>query len=175
MKKIVTIFMVLAFPYMKVSAQNITVASATGQMPATFIQNNLLGGGVYVFNAKYANSLGIIASPGIGTFQSNGYSGLSMQSGIVMTTGDIDIAVGPNSTGSQSTMYNYNYSDPEMESVATDEINGCSTLDFDFVCLSDMVSFQYCFASEEYPEWVCSDYNDVFAFFLKGQMLVEKS
>ena len=168
MKKIVTIFMVLAFPYMKVSAQNITVASATGQMPATFIQNNLLGGGVYVFNAKYANSLGIIASPGIGTFQSNGYSGLSMQSGIVMTTGDIDIAVGPNSTGSQSTMYNYNYSDPEMESVATDEINGCSTLDFDFVCLSDMVSFQYCFASEEYPEWVCSDYNDVFAFFLTG-------
>ena len=168
MKKIVTILMVLIFSAFGVSAQNITVTSAVGQSPATFIQNNLLGGGVYVFNAKYANSLGNISSPGIGTFQANGFQDLSMQNGIVMTTGDINIAPGPNDQLGASTTNNTNYSDPEMASVATDDINGCSTLDFDFVCLADQVSFLYCFASEEYPEYVCSDYNDVFAFFLTG-------
>lgn len=148
-------------------AQNITVTSAVGQSPATFIQNNLLGGGVYVFNAKYANSQSPITTAGIGTFTANGYQGLSMQNGIVMTTGDITVAEGPNNGGYVSSPAG-NYSDPEMAVVATSDINGCSTLDFDFVSLSNSVSFQYCFGSEEYPEWVCSDYNDVFAFFLTG-------
>ncbi len=147
---------------------NISVTPATGQLPADFVQNNLLGGGVYVFNAKYANMSGAISVPGIGTFQSNGFGGLSMQNGILMTTGDISLAVGPNDQDGASTTGNSNYSDPEMAPVASDEVNGCSTLDFDFVSLSNSVSFNYCFASEEYPEYVCSQYNDVFAFFLTG-------
>src|SRR5690606_9884909 len=28
--------------------------------------------------------------------------------------------------------------------------------------------FNYAFASEEYPEWACSGFNDVFAFILTG-------
>ena len=41
-------------------------------------------------------------------------------------------------------------------------------LEFDFVPSSDTVRFNYVFASEEYLNFVNSNYNDVFAFFISG-------
>ena len=149
-------------------AQNITVQDAIGQAPAAFIQNNLLGGGVYVFNAKFDNTSGNISTANIGTFQANGFMGLSMTGGVIMTTGNIDVAPGPNNSGSTTNAINGYYSDPEMAAVSTNSINGCSTLDFDFVTLSGSIQMNYCFASEEYPEYVCANVNDVFAFFVTG-------
>lgn len=168
MRKLVTTLCAMACLAVGLQAQNITVTSAVGQTPAAFIQNNLLGGGVYIFNAKFSNSASAISTDNIGTFQANGFMGLMMMDGVLMTTGNISVAPGPNNmSGSSNAIAGY-YSDPEMENVATSTINGCSTLDFDFVTLSNSVSFNYCFASEEYPEYVCSNFNDVFAFFVTG-------
>lgn len=170
MKKLITFLTTLACLCTGASAQNIIVQDALGQTAASFIQNNLLGDGVYVFNAMYNNSSGVISAPSIGTFQSNGYLGLSMSNGIIMTTGNIDVAPGPNSNEGYTHFVEGYYSDPELEPIAgsMSMISGCSTLDFDFVSLSDHMSFNYCFASEEYPEYVCSAFNDVFAFLLTG-------
>lgn len=168
MRKHVTIFAVLVILWTGASAQNIIVQDVIGQMPAAFIQNNLLGDGVYVFNARYNNTPGAINVPSIGTFQSNGFAGLMMNSGIIMTTGDIDVAPGPNSNEGYTHFVDGYYSDPELQPIVASTINGCSTLDFDFVSLSESMSFNYCFASEEYPEYVCSAFNDVFAFLLTG-------
>ena len=168
MKKLITVFCALLCLAASVCAQNVTVTNALGQMPATFINNNLLGGGVYIFNAKYNNTTSPINYQNIGTFQANGFGGLMMDHGIIMTTGNISVAPGPNSqTGASSAIDGY-YSDPEMAPIATASVTSCATLDFDFVCLSSYVSFNYTFASEEYPEYVCSNFNDVFAFFLTG-------
>ena len=41
-------------------------------------------------------------------------------------------------------------------------------LEFDFVPSSDTVKFNYVFASEEYLDFVNSNYNDVFAFLISG-------
>ncbi|HEY0977628.1 MAG TPA: choice-of-anchor L domain-containing protein [Flavobacteriales bacterium] len=43
-----------------------------------------------------------------------------------------------------------------------------AVLEFDFVPENDMISFRYVFSSEEYERWACSQYNDVFGFFLSG-------
>ena len=164
-------FMTPAF----LSAQNVTVQSVVGQNVGNFLMQNLVGEGVYIYNAKYNGNYNSIPSQHqqIGTFQANGFSGLSMESGIVMTTGYVTVAEGPNSSAaapSYGTYPSYSYYiDPQMaaRNIVTNAA-ACSTLDFDFVSLSSSVSFTYCFGSDEYPEYVGSQYNDVFVFFLTG-------
>lgn len=49
-----------------------------------------------------------------------------------------------------------------------DDINDKAILEFDFVSSGDVLSFNYVFGSDEYNEWINSQFNDVFAFFLSG-------
>jgi gliding motility-associated-like protein len=37
-----------------------------------------------------------------------------------------------------------------------------------FIPNADTLRFRYCFGSEEYPEYACSQFNDVFGFFIQG-------
>lgn len=168
MKKAIVSFVMFFGVACGLSAQNVTVVSAAGQNVETFVKNFFVGEGVHVFNVKFNNVSGNIVKPQIGTFQSNGFVGAMMDSGIVLTTGDVSVAEGPNSNGAASQPVGSYYSDPLMGVVSTGNIMACATLDFDFVCLSNHVSFNYCFGSEEYPEYVGSNFNDVFVFFLTG-------
>jgi len=43
-----------------------------------------------------------------------------------------------------------------------------SILEMDITPSTDSICFYYVFASEEYPEWVFTSFNDVFAFFISG-------
>lgn len=149
-------------------SQNITVSSATGQQIEAFLNAYLVGNGVTVSNAMFNGTVGTVATDHIGTFSANGFTGLSMDAGVIMTTGCISVAPGPNSAdGASSTQCGY-YSDSQLQPLATATINGCATLDFDFMCNASTVEFNYVFASEEYPEYVCSEFNDIFAFFISG-------
>lgn len=171
MKKSITILCALAMSTLLSYGQNVTVQSAVGMNLNNFLMQNLVGQGVYIYNAKFNNMAGAIQAiyPQIGTFQSNGFAGLSMTSGIVLTTGNVSVAGGPNSSPAASASVSPRYIDPQMNTMdVTDNAFSCATLDFDFVCLSPYVTFTYCFGSEEYPEWVASQYNDVFVFFLTG-------
>ncbi|MBQ8704043.1 MAG: T9SS type A sorting domain-containing protein [Bacteroidales bacterium] len=152
------------------AAQNISVSSAVGQNITTFVQDNLIGQGVYVTNVKYGNQTGNISKPMIGTFQSNGFLHLQMDSGVVMTTGNISVAPGPNNLTGAYTTVSGAYEDTQLNTYlpSGQSVTTCSTIDFDFVSISPYVTLNYCFASEEYPEWVCSSYNDIFAFLVTG-------
>jgi len=46
--------------------------------------------------------------------------------------------------------------------------NDAAVLEFDLIPVGNILEFQYVFASEEYLEWVGSNYNDVFGFFISG-------
>ncbi|MEZ5004104.1 MAG: choice-of-anchor L domain-containing protein [Chitinophagales bacterium] len=52
--------------------------------------------------------------------------------------------------------------------VNRNSITDAFIIEFDFVPNGDSVSFKYVFASEEYPDYVCSEFNDGFGFFLSG-------
>ena len=168
MKRIL-VFVALLLPLLS-QAQNITVTSAQGQNITTFVEQHLKGNGVYITNVKFNNVQGNITFPQIGTFNSNGYQNLQMDQGVIMTTGNVSVAPGPNSSGGASSRVTPHYTDnmTQMAALVSNPLTSCATLDFDFVSISPFVTLNYCFGSEEYPEYVWSTFNDVFAFFVTG-------
>jgi len=55
-----------------------------------------------------------------------------------------------------------------LPSIGPYHLFDAAILEFDFTSLVDTIKFRYVFASEEYPTYVCSQYNDVFGFFITG-------
>jgi outer membrane protein OmpA-like peptidoglycan-associated protein len=97
-------------------------------------------------------------------------SNLAIQSGILLTTGRASNAIGPNHSGGKSRNNNTDVFDKDLSKLANDdkEVRDRCILEFDIVPIGDEISFNYIFASEEYPEYVGSSYNDVFGFFVSG-------
>ena len=135
--------------------------------PAELLNNVLLGGGVSVSNVTY-NGVPAPATPqvGSGSFTYTGTE-LGLPAGIILSTGEISSAVGP-ADDNFSSDPNGTGSDPDLVAVAANDINDQAVLEFDFIPTGDSLSFRYVFASEEYPVFVCSQFNDAFGFFLSG-------
>lgn len=104
---------------------------------------------------------------GIGYFEQGG-SSLGISRGVVLATGPIGNARGPNEVTDKSGNFNDASGDPDLNSLATGEVKDAVGIEFDFTPLDSTVAFQYVFASEEYCEFVGSIYNDVFGFFISG-------
>lgn len=169
MKRILFLSLFLTIIAQLALGQGFTVsAPSAGQTATDLILQKLAGPGVVLSNGKFnGNSGSISTNQQIGTF-SRGNVSFPINSGIVMTTGNRSSIP---SNASQ-------LSEGEMQSPTPDSclstilpgvrLNDLAKLDFDFVAFSDTVAFNYVFASEEYPDYVCSDFNDVFGFFVTG-------
>ncbi|MFN8179785.1 MAG: choice-of-anchor L domain-containing protein [bacterium] len=123
----------------------------------------LIGPGVQVSNAV------LTAAPGAAGLFTGGGPIIGIDQGLLLSSGNIVTLVGPNLL--DDTSYDNAFpGDPDLDAL----IPGYTTFDatileFDFSCVDPtVVSFQYVFGSEEYNEWVGSQYNDVFGFFLNG-------
>ena len=152
-----------AFP----QGQNLTVQLLQGTHIDTVLNHYLAGEGVQLSNGKFNNHQGNINSNQIGVFHRNGFTQFPFASGLVMCTGGATVAQGPNNSSSGKVDVTSSYNESALLSLSSDLYN-CAALDFDFMTNSDTFVFRYIFASEEYCEYVNSDYNDVFAFFLTG-------
>jgi len=129
------------------------------------IDNVLLGGGIIVSNHSF------IGDPNQIGFFNGVNSNLGIDSGIVLSSGNVLDLIGPNSSGATSTgfsVFGVNNGDPTLDVViAPDSTKDAAVLEFDFIPTSDTISFKYVFGSEEYLEFVNS-FNDAFGFFLTG-------
>ncbi|MBK9175082.1 MAG: choice-of-anchor L domain-containing protein [Flavobacteriales bacterium] len=135
------------------------------QTPAQLVQDVLLGNGIQVSNVRYNGVLNPPANVvGSGSFTATG-SNLGLAAGVILSTGEVTTAAGPSSGFSGDA--NGTGSDPDLVSVSGGTVNDMAVLEFDFIPTGDSLKFNFVFASEEYPEFVCS-YNDAFAFFLSG-------
>lgn len=147
------------------------LTTSTALTPQQLVQNYLLGTGITVSNITYtgyANAIGKFVSVN---------TGLGIDSGIVMTSGSV-IAndplgfgnlgpMGPNISGSDG-VPNNGAGDNDLTAISGNPTFDAAVLEFDFISQSDSVKFRYVFGSEEYSDFVGTQFNDAFAFFLSG-------
>ena len=145
-----------------VSLGQITV---TAGATAATLANKLTGPGVTIISPTLT-----CASIANGTF--SGLSTLSFDSGIILTTGRAN-TIGT-SYGSNGPASNFaSTSDGTAGDAMLTALGGVTTydacvLEFDFRPAGDTVKFNYVFGSEEYTDYACTSFNDVFGFFISG-------
>src|SRR5690606_35719161 len=105
-------------------------------------------------------------------FFDRGNSSFPFQRGVVLTTGFSTAAEGPDD-GIQSDGGTDWTGDSEATVLAGANTNNATVFEFNFVPQGNEISFNYIFASEEYPDFSCNaTYNDVFAFIISGPGIV---
>ncbi|MCX7954745.1 MAG: choice-of-anchor L domain-containing protein, partial [Bacteroidales bacterium] len=150
---IVVFFLCWNFIYSQLQVQ--------GGLNANQLVNILVGSGVSFSNATYSGPSGCI-----GGFSNGQTTNLGLASGILLSTGGISNVPNPASYFLSNNMGGSG--DPTLQQMAGNTSYDAVVLQFNFVPLSSPVTFRYVFGSEEYPEYVCSSFNDVFGFFVSG-------
>lgn len=138
----------------------------TNTNTASVLAKKLAGQGVVVSNAVMQ------CNPTQSGFFTTISSNLGEDSGIVLTTG----LAGTNApnwgvNGAAVNLANFNQGnggDADLTLLAGMSTYDRCILEFDFVGNGDSIFFKYIFGSEEYPNYNCSNYNDVFGFFISG-------
>jgi hypothetical protein len=142
---------------------SVTTTNLTSLTPLQLAQM-LAGPGVTVSNVTFTG-----ANVAGGSFTGGLADGLGIASGVILSSGDIANAAGPN-TNDGITTINGTPGDADLNAIvgAGHTTFDAAVLEFDFVPTSSTVSFRYVFASDEYNEFV-GLFNDVFAFLIDGQ------
>ena len=138
-----------------------------------YVNDLLLGDGVS------ASNITLIGDPIQLAKLTEGSGNFSVESGLVLSCGDpnrlMDCGGDANPTGLGDA-----FDDPDLlevansvppligESFTVSSVNDGCVLEFDFEAGGDSISFNYVFGSDEYLNFVNTQYNDIFAFFLSG-------
>ncbi len=140
----------------------LVVEDMTGTLTPADLVTALVGPGITVTNITYTGSL---QAAGIFT---GGLGIISFQNGIILSSGVISNVVGPN-TFDGITGINSTPGDADLDALSGFTTEDAAVLEFDFVTGEPGLLFRYVFASDEYNEFVNSEFNDVFGFFINGQ------
>ena len=141
----------------------VTSSNVQPLTPQNLIENVFLGTGVNVLDVQYVGD-----NEAVGLFE-NGTGDIGIERGIVMSTGQAEFAT-QNENLLASFEYNTMNVDPDIDQIATDMAWDLCQYRITFIPSFDTLRFNYVFASEEYPDFVCSAFNanDVFGFFISG-------
>jgi hypothetical protein len=163
MKKI--LLPLLSFFVLQASAQLDVDTTLT---PQQAVEDIFLSNGIFISNVTYNGFTANTLNAGVGTFVSNG-SGLGIESGLILSTGEAIGAEGNYNAGSAATsVTNGIPNDIDIAGLVSGPSFDGSILEFDFIATGDSMDFVYVFGSEEYEEFVGSAFNDVFGFFVSG-------
>lgn len=130
------------------------------------VQEHFMGNGIFVSNITFNGQPAVGGHSHIAAFNDPN-SSMGIQSGIMLSSG-------PGSEtlldGQTSSTEMYSPQDADIISLINDAnfVGEASVLEFDFIATGDSVAFQYVFGSSEYNEFVGTQFNDQFGFFLSG-------
>jgi len=173
-KKYLSIFiwLLLVFYSNEVFSQATYVESVTATQLATQLSSN---GGFTITNPTITNPS--TDPKQLGTFANGTNAGLTVDEGILLTTGSVSHSL-DNYAGTASDLKMQGdpttatiYADPDLVSIESEATRDVAIFEFDFTIAGTepkVFALDYQFASKEYDYWVCSQYNDIFGFFISG-------
>jgi len=137
----------------------LTTTNLSQGLTLTDLVQSIAGPGVIIQNVTFSgtgNSAGLFAG---------GAGIIGFDQGVALSSGEIADIVGPNLLPDTTTVLG-TPGDADLDTFSGKTTYDATVLEFDFIPEGDTVTFQYVFASEEYNEYVNTDYNDVFAFLI---------
>lgn len=131
---------------------------------ANTLVSQIVGNNVTITNAVINCNSGAA-----GLFLTNG-SNVGLTNGILLTTGKASGAMGPNSKNDNAECFSSSssFSDPQLSAIEPKATYDGCVLEFDIKPICNTLQIKYVFGSEEYPEYVGSQFNDAFGFFVWG-------
>ncbi len=147
---------------------NVTPVDVSEYRPEDLLANFCLGNNVEILEIAFEGNSQAVAS------FNNALPYLGIEQGFILSTGAAASRIGFNganehvselaSANNFSTAFH-----PGILALSNNaNFHDISLFRITFTPKRDTISFRYVFASEEYPDFVCSPFNDVFAFFLEG-------
>ena len=151
------------------NAQNISVDE--GYTPQDLVEDVLINSTcANVFNVSVSGGNFATGEKSFGYFEGTGTT-FPFQNGIILSTGKINNAPGPNSYLSDDGGNMGWNGDPDLnDALGLSNTFNATILEFDFIPLGNKISFDYIFSSEQYlssPSSNQCNYTDGFAFLLK--------
>lgn len=128
-----------------------------------WITKKFVGEGVFIGNIK----VNLAGKEAAGVFSNDGV--LQIKEGLVISTGNIKTIAGLNDKYNLSTKFNTTGKpeyDINLAKIINSKLFDISFIEFDFIPYNNSIEFNYQFGSDEYPEYVSSAFNDIFAFFI---------
>lgn len=160
-----SLFIFLCFISSIAYGQQITVDDSV--TPQSLVENTLIQGCVEVSEISSPSNGSVVGLGSFGYFE-RGVSNFPFQNGIVLTTGSASSA----GNGQNDNILNEGndswVTDPDLEAALgiTGTLNATS-LEFNFISISNQIQFNYILASEEYFGNFPCQYSDGFAFLIR--------
>jgi outer membrane protein OmpA-like peptidoglycan-associated protein len=168
MKSIGIIFILFSIVLVNPAFSQNTVKVDTTLSVEILIRDKFLQGGLELKNIKYSGNINAL-----GLFGSSSDS-FPLSNGILLSTGKASRAAGPNNNFGMSGDNNTS-GDADLDVICRGRTFDAAVIEFDFTPSSENLAFDFIFASEEYPEFVNTPFNDVFAFIITRQDSAERS
>lgn len=150
----------------KVKAQNVTVDIS--KTPEELVKNILINSSCITIGSVDASGNPVTSAPSYAYFNSANGS-FPFTGGIVLSTSQSKNAEGPYIQAISSGQSNTNWKgDADLDKALNKTKSTQATvLEFDFVALTNSISFNYIFASNEYQTYFPCEFSDAFAFLIK--------
>ena len=154
-------------------ASELPIQTVREGVDATDMANAIFGDGVFVDSASYT---GDIDSAGIYTDGNNTSPGVTpSDTGVILSTGNAEDFTNSsgqeNQSGSTSTNTSGQNNNSQFNAAAGARTFDAAYLDVDFIPDGNLMTMQFVFSSEEYPEFQNSIYQDFVGVWVNGQQV----
>lgn len=167
------LFIFLSFSLTLTWGQDMESTNQAPITPENLITNYFLGDGVQVLSLTHQGDPNAVA------FFKNGLDEIGIDRGIVLATGNAhsptvtggvptEGAAGGSNSNASTDLDDGPTGDPDLNAISTVPVRDVTIYTITFIPTSDTIRFNYVFASEEYPNYTCTSFNDVFGFFISG-------